>query len=85
MCSNRLGTGFKEKFGCLRCSDVRLVIHGADFKPHTRYTVEAFAKHAKCGDVTGPAARLAAEVILAPTELFTDDINYFLEELRQQS
>ncbi len=79
--ASKLGERFKQKFGCVRCSDVQLVMHGPNFKTHVHYTVEAFTEHARCGDVTGPAARLAAEIILEPTELFAKDINHFLEEL----
>ena len=75
---------FKEKFGCLRCSDVKAAVRGVHYKEYTRRnTIEAFEDHAKCGDVTGPAARLAAEIILQPTELFTAEINAELEDLRQ--
>ena len=40
--ANKLGERFKEKFGCLRCGDVQKIVHGPDFKPNVRYTVEAF-------------------------------------------
>ena len=37
--------------------------------------------HAKCGSVAAAAARLAAEVILQPTELFANEINAPLMKL----
>ncbi|MFC2002219.1 C-GCAxxG-C-C family protein [Chloroflexota bacterium] len=81
--ASKFGERFKEKFGCLRCGDVQAVIHGPDFKPHVRFTVKSFEEHAKCGEVTGPAARLAAEIILAPREQFIADINVFLDDFSQ--
>ncbi len=76
--------GFKEKFGCLRCSDVKAAVRGVHYKEYTRRdTIEAFEDHAKCGDVTGLAARLAAEIILQPTELFRAEIDAALEDLSQ--
>ena len=75
---------FKEKFGSIRCSDIRAAVRGADYKEYEHMnTIEAFEDHDKCGDVTGPAAQLAAEIILQPTELFADEINARLEDLSQ--
>ena len=75
---------FKERFGSVSCSDIRVSIRGADYKEYTRYnTFEAFKDHAWCGNVSGPAARIAAEIILQPTELFADEINATLEDLSQ--
>lgn len=75
---------FKEKFGSLRCNDIFFSIRGADYKEYPRYnTIENFEDHAKCGDVTGPTARLAAEIILQPTELFVAEMNPILEDIAQ--
>ena len=82
--ANKFGERFKEKFGSLRCGDIKLSIRGVDHDEHSRITtIEGFEDHKKCGDVTGPAARLAAEIILQPTELFADEINSFSEDLRE--
>ena len=82
--SRQLCDRFKEMFRSLRCGDVKVVVRGADYREYTRFnTLENFLDHAKCGDVTGPTARLAAEVILEPTEYYTADINAELEDLRQ--
>lgn len=82
--ASKFGERFKEKFGCVRCSDVWPAVRGAHYKEYPDFgSIEAFEDHAWCGDVTGPAARLAAEIILQPTELFADGINAFLEQIRQ--
>ncbi|MFX0197489.1 MAG: C-GCAxxG-C-C family protein [Candidatus Hodarchaeota archaeon] len=82
--ASRLCDRFKEKFGSLRCGDIRISIRGDDYREYTRYnTLENFKDHDKCGDVTGPAARLAAEIILQPTEVFADEITAHLEDLNQ--
>ena len=67
---------FRETFGTLRCCDLKVSIRGDDYKEYPRFdTLESFEDHAKCGDVTGPAARLAAQILLEPTELFMDEMN----------
>ena len=82
--ASRLCEKFKEEFGSLRCSDIKVSIRGDNYKDYTRFdTIEAFEDHAKCGDVTGPAARLAAEIILQPIEPFAAEINAQLEEIAQ--
>ena len=82
--ANKFCERFKEKFGSLRCSDVRVSVRGQNYKEYTRYnTIESFEDHAKCGDVTGPAARLAAEIILQPKDLFSEEVNAFLKDLHQ--
>jgi hypothetical protein len=59
--AHRLCEKFKEKFGCLKCHDVKAAVRGVHYKEYTcRDTIEAFEDHAKRGDVTGSAARLAA-------------------------
>ncbi|MFC1916023.1 C-GCAxxG-C-C family protein [Chloroflexota bacterium] len=75
---------FKGKFGSLRCCDIWGVVRGPDYKKYDRFnTLESFLDHDKCGDVTGPAARLAAEVILEPTEYYAAGINAELADLKQ--
>jgi len=82
--ASRLCERFKEKFTSLRCDDVRRLVREPDFKEYTRYnTLESFEDHSKCGNVTGPAARLAAEIILLPKEVFATEINAQLEDLAQ--
>ncbi len=78
---SRLCDRFKEKFGSLRCADVMVSVGRKDFPRFN--TVEAFEDHAKCENVTGPAARFATEIILQPTELFADEINALLDDMRQ--
>ena len=78
---SRLCDRFKEKFGSLRCADVMVSVGRKDFPRFN--TVEAFEDHAKCENVTGPAARFAVEMILQPTELFADEINALLDDMRQ--
>ncbi len=80
--ANRFGKKFQAKFGCVRCSDVKAAVRGPDFR-ESYSTVAAFEEHAKCANVTGPAARMAAETILEPAELFAEEIEAHLEELRQ--
>ena len=46
-------------------------------------SAESFSGHDKCGDAAGPAARLAAEVILQPTELFMDKIKAEMDDLAE--
>ena len=82
--SNHLCEKFKAHFGCMRCSDVQAAVSGPDSKSYERYnTVEAFEAHDQCGKVTGPAARLAAQVILQPTEAFAEEMTAFLDDLKQ--
>jgi len=79
--AGRLCDRFKEKFGSLRCADVKVAVNRKEYPRFN--TVEAFEDHAKCADVTGPAARFAAEIILQPTELFASEINALLEDMSQ--
>ena len=79
----RLVDRFLEKFGSLRCRDIRHIIRGRplaeDFRrPTKEYKIEYRKDHYKCGEVTGPAARIAAEIILEPRESFADEIHAFL-------
>ncbi len=82
--ATRLCDRFRERFGSPICRFVRYSVREPGFKEHTNYdTIEQFEDHAKCGDVTGPTARLAAEIILQPTESFVAEINAKLEEIAQ--
>ena len=79
----RLVDRFLEKFGSLRCRDIRHIVRGRpvseDFRrPTKEYKVEYRKDHYKCGQVTGPAARIAAEIILEPKESFKDEIAAYL-------
>jgi len=78
---SRLCERFREKFGSLRCADVMVSVGRKGFPRFN--TLEAFEDHAKCEKVTGPASGFAAEIILQPTELFTDEINALLDDIRQ--
>ena len=82
--ASKFGERFRQEFGHLRCLEVQQAVRGADYVGYHRYnTIEAFTDHAKCGDVTGRAARMAAEIILEPTELYTTEISGFLDDLSQ--
>lgn len=78
---SKLCDRFREEFGSLRCGDVMVSAGRKDFPGFN--TVEAFEDHAKCENVTGPAARFAAEIIFQPTELFADEIDALLDDMRQ--
>ena len=74
---------FREKFGTIRCREIRHVVRGRpveeDFRHPTRATKEETKKdHHLCGKVTGPAARFAAEIILQPSESFQEEIRAYL-------
>ena len=77
------GNKFKEKFGCLRCDDVKAAVRGGSKGYEHFETDDAFEDHKKCAEVTGPAARFAAEIILQPTEVFADEMNVLLGDLRR--
>lgn len=66
--ARRLCHRFKEKFGGLRCSEVQVWAGFNTEVGAAQFTPEIFKDHAKYGDVTGPAARLAAEIILEPED-----------------
>ena len=58
---------FRERFGGLRCVDAQKVIHGKVRDLKDPKQIEEFAQpeiHDKCSQVTGIAARIAAEAIL---------------------
>ena len=72
----------KEPFGYLRCSDIRATVRGPDYKEYIPFAaIEAIEDHAKCGDVTGPAARMAAEIILRPKDSFAPEVKGLLQEV----
>jgi hypothetical protein len=74
---------FKEKLGGLRCSEVRTTM---GFDPEVgpvKLTLETFKEHEKCGYVTGTAAKLAAEIILEPLELYSAQIQGTLDMMAQ--
>jgi len=75
---------FKERFGSVRCREIRAVVRGRDvnedFRHPTKETKEKTRQdHHLCGTVTGPAARFAAEIILEPENTFKADILAFLK------
>lgn len=80
--AKRLCERFKEIFGALRCDEVRLSV-GRIVEEAGYNTLESLEDHAKCGDVTGPTARLTAEIILEPTASFAPDIEERLERIKQ--
>ena len=81
---SKLCERFEEMFGSLRCQDVFIFARGDEYKEYPKYnTLEAFLDHDNCGRVTGPAARLAAEVMLEPVELYQAGIDEELENLKQ--
>ena len=80
MRTHRFIDKFREKHGSLRCIDIRATVRGVPPEENSlQYTPEKMAEmikgHEKCGSVTGPGARFAAEVILEPFETFADEIN----------
>lgn len=82
--SARLCERFKETFGNLRCSDVKVFVRGDDYKNYTRFnTLESLQDHDKCADVTGPAARLAVEVMLDSTKLYIPEIQSQMADIRR--
>lgn len=85
--ASRFCDRFKERFGGLRCTEVQVSIGFTTEAGLVEFTPKIFKEHAKCGNVTGPAARLAAEVILEPRELFSAEIKAMLDgmaRLRKQ-
>ena len=80
--ANELCNRFTEMFGSPICRYVRLAVREPGFKDYINLnTIENFETYAKCGDVTGPAARIAAEIILEPTETFEQETNARIEEI----
>jgi len=62
---------FEARFGSLRCADVWASVRGDEYQEFARFdTIEALEGHDKCGEVTGAAARIAAEAMLEPKETF---------------
>ena len=82
--ANKLGNQFQEMFGSCRCGDIKVSIRGADYKDYTGInTLEAYEDHKKCADVTGPAARLTAEILLEPAEPFAAEIKASIEGMAE--
>ena len=80
----KLCEGFRNKFGSLRCGDVWVNVRGSDYKEYKGFdSVEALEDHDKCGEVTGATARMAAEILLQPTEDFRDEMNAMAEEVAE--
>lgn len=81
---NKFCEKFEKMFGSLRCESVFITVRGKSYKAYPKYnTLEAFLDHDNCGRVTGPAARLAAEVMLEPVELYQEGIDEELGNLKQ--
>jgi len=70
---------FRQALGSLRCAEVRAHLGFDTGARAAALTPEAFRAHDKCGQVTGAAARLAAEVLLEPPELYADAVRASLE------
>lgn len=84
--STRFCERFREEFGGhIRCEDVKAFVRrGDESQGYFRFdTIEAFENHAKCGNVCGPAARFAAEIMLEPTESFKAEMDAELEDIMQ--
>lgn len=74
---------FREKLGGLRCSEVRAAL-GFDPKvKEVKPTLKTFKEHEKCGYVTATAARLAAEIILEPSELYAAQVKMAVDMMTQ--
>ena len=59
---------FEEKFGSTMCRDIQKLLFGRSFNVADPAEGEEFAKAGsgeRCGDVTGTAVRIAAEIIMA--------------------
>jgi hypothetical protein len=70
---------FRHEFGSLRCEEIRAKM-GADTSARAAaLTPESFRAHDKCGLVAGAAARLAAEVMLEPPEMYAGAVIASLE------
>jgi C_GCAxxG_C_C family probable redox protein len=80
--AGKLCDRFLEKFGSMRCCDVSVNVRGDHYKVFQRYdTVEALEDHDECADVVGESARMAAEVILEPTEVFKPEMDALAAEV----
>jgi C_GCAxxG_C_C family probable redox protein len=74
---------FRESLGGLRCNEVRAAM-GFDTEARpVKLTPETFKEHDKCGEVTGTAARLAAEIILEPVESYATEIKATVDMITQ--
>ena len=82
--SQRLCDIFRDRFGSLRCSDVRKTVRGEECGEYDRTgKLEEIEGQQSCREVAGLAARMAAEVMLQPAELFADRMNAMIEEVRE--
>ena len=78
---------FRERFGGLNCREVRASVGFDPDATLAQLTPERFKKHDRCGEATGTAARLAAEIILESMELYAAEIKAILDtmaRLREQ-
>ena len=73
---------FREKYGSLRCADIRALVRGLEPTQESMQheTPEELVEYMKdhdraCGTVTGTGARLAAEILLETTETFAAQID----------
>ena len=74
---------FREYFGGLRCSEVREYMGFNTESRSTNLTLETLKEHDHCGQVTGPAARFAAEVILKPSEQYSMAVRAVVDSVRK--
>ena len=73
---------YRERFGSLRCCDVWVSVRGEDYKEYSGLnSLEALEDHDACGEVTGAAARMAAEILLQPTEDFRTEMDAMAERI----
>ena len=85
-CSSRarqLCDRFREQFGSLRCQEIRTKMGFTDNAGTAELTPQRFRDHDRCGYVAGVAARLAAEVILEPSELYQPQVEASLDMMRR--
>jgi C_GCAxxG_C_C family probable redox protein len=74
---------FREQFGGLRCSEVREHMGFNSETRTTNLTLETLKEHDHCGQVTGPAARFAAEVIFQPSEQYSVAVRAVIDNMRK--
>jgi C_GCAxxG_C_C family probable redox protein len=73
---------FADQFGSMKCGDVRNSVGRIPLGDENYlYTVEGVKNHSKCGDVTGFTARIAAEIMLTPSDAFPLDIEDRIRDL----
>lgn len=74
---------FREKLGGLRCSEIRAKLGFALQAEAPKLTSQTFKEHEKCGHVTATAARLAAEIVLEPAEVYATQTKSAVETMTQ--